>query len=138
MGSSKSKALVQTKEATNRRRELTRRRFVASLVCTSAFDLEEPMTPYVIADVQVTDAAAYEPYRPLAAASIAQFGGRFLVRGGPVELLEGEPQLERIVVIVFADAETARRWYRSEEYQRALKIRLAASRGRLFLVEGAN
>ena len=60
------------------------------------------MTAYVIADVQVTDAAAYEPYRPLAAASIAQFGGRFLVRGGPVELLEGEPQPERIVVIEFA------------------------------------
>ena len=85
------------------------------------------MTAYVIADVQVTDTAAYEPYRPLAAASIARFGGRFLVRGGEVELLEGEPQPERIVVIKFADAETARRWYRSEKYQRALKIRQAAS-----------
>ena len=95
------------------------------------------MTAYVIADVQVTDAAAYEPYRPMAAASIARFGGRFLVRGGPGELLEGEPQPERIVVIEFADAEAARRWYRSEEYQRALKIRQATSRGRLFLVEGA-
>jgi uncharacterized protein (DUF1330 family) len=95
------------------------------------------MPAYVIADVQVTDTAAYEPYRPLAAASIARFGGRFMVRGGPVELLEGEPQPERIVVIEFADTETARRWYRSEEYQRALKIRQTASRGRLFLVEGA-
>ena len=95
------------------------------------------MPACVIADVQVTDTTAYDPYRPLAAASIARFGGRFMVRGGPVELLEGEPQPERIVVIEFADAETARRWYRSEEYQRALKIRQAASRGRLFLVEGA-
>ena len=42
------------------------------------------MTAYVIADVQVTDTAAYEPYRPLAAASIARFGGRFVVRGGAV------------------------------------------------------
>jgi len=92
----------------------------------------------VIADVQVTAAAAYEPYPPLAAASIAKFGGRFLVRGGPVELLEGESQPDRIVVIEFADAETARCWYRSEEYQRALQIRQAASRGRLFLVEGAS
>jgi uncharacterized protein (DUF1330 family) len=100
--------------------------------------MEEPMTAYVIADVQVTDTAAYEPYRPLAAASIARFGGRFLVRGDAVELLEGEPQPERIVVIEFADAETARRWYRFEEYQRALKIRQAASRGRLFLVEAAS
>jgi len=95
------------------------------------------MTAYVIAEVQVTDSAAYEPYRPLAAASIARFSGRFVVRGGAVELLEGEPRPERIVVIEFPDADTARRWYHSEEYQQALKIRQAASHGRLFLVEGA-
>ena len=95
------------------------------------------MTAYVIADIQVTDTAAYEPYRPLAAASIARFGGRFIVRGGKVDLLEGEPEPERIVVIEFPDADTARRWYRSEEYQSALKIRQSASRGRVFLVEGA-
>jgi uncharacterized protein (DUF1330 family) len=95
------------------------------------------MPAYVIADIQVTDHAAYEPYRPLAAASIARFGGRFIVRGGKVELFEGEPQPERIVVIEFPDAETARRWYRSDEYQSALKIRRAASNGRVFLVEGA-
>jgi uncharacterized protein (DUF1330 family) len=95
------------------------------------------MPAYVIADVQVTDPAAYEPYRPLAAASIARFGGRFIVRGGRADLLEGEPLPERIVVIEFPDVDTARRWYHSEEYQRALKIRQAASRGRLILVEGA-
>jgi len=96
------------------------------------------MPAYVVADIQVTDPAAYEPYRPLAGASIARFGGRFMVRGGPVELLEGEPQPERIVVIEFPDAETARRWYHCEEYQSAVKIRQAASRGRLFLVEGVS
>ena len=95
------------------------------------------MTAYVIADIQVTDTAAYEPYRPLAAASIARFGGRFIMRGGKVDLLEGEPEPERIVVIEFPDADTARRWYRSEEYQNALKIRQSASHGRVFLVEGA-
>ena len=94
------------------------------------------MTAYVIADIQVTDTAAYEPYRPLAAASIARFGGRFIMRGGKVDLLEGEPEPERIVVIEFPDKETALRWYRSVEYQTALKIRLAASRGRVFVVEG--
>ncbi len=95
------------------------------------------MPAYIIAEVQVTDPAAYEPYRPLAAASIARFGGRFLVRGGEADLLEGTAEPERIVVIEFPDAETARRWYRSDEYQSALKIRQAASRGRLVLVEGA-
>lgn len=95
------------------------------------------MPAYVIADIQVSDTPAYDRYRPLAAASIARFGGRFVVRGGKADLLEGEPQPERIVVIEFPDAETARRWYRSEEYQTALKIRQAASRGRVLLVEGA-
>ena len=59
------------------------------------------------------------------------------MRGGKVDLLEGEPQPERIVVIEFSDTDTARRWYQSEEYQTALKIRQAASRGRVLLVEGA-
>jgi len=94
------------------------------------------MPAYIIADIQVTDPVAYDGYRPLAAASIAHFGGRFIVRGGKVDLLEGEPQPERIVVIEFPDADTARRWYQSEEYQTALKIRRAASRGRVLLVEG--
>jgi uncharacterized protein (DUF1330 family) len=94
------------------------------------------MPAYVIADVQVTDEAAYAPYRPLAAASIARFGGRFVVRGGKADLLEGSSAPERIVVIEFPDLATARRWYDSDEYQSALKIRQAASRGRLILVEG--
>jgi uncharacterized protein (DUF1330 family) len=98
---------------------------------------EHPMAAYLIADIQVTDPATYDQYRPLAAASVARFGGRFVVRGGKIDLLEGGPEPERIVVIEFADADAARRWYRSEEYQRALKIRQSASRGRVFLVEGA-
>ena len=95
------------------------------------------MSAYIIADIQVSDPVAYDDYRPLAAASIARFGGRFIVRGGKVDLLEGEPQPERIVVIEFPDVDTARRWYQSEEYQTALKIRQAASSGRVLLVEGA-
>jgi uncharacterized protein (DUF1330 family) len=95
------------------------------------------MSAYIMADIQVTDPVAYDDYRPLAAASVARFGGRFIVRGGKIDLLEGEPQPERIVVIEFPDADTARRWYQSEEYQTALKIRQAASRGRVLLIEGA-
>jgi uncharacterized protein (DUF1330 family) len=66
-----------------------------------------------------------------------EVGGRYLVRGGEADLFEGAPEPERMVVIEFPDADTARRWYNSEEYQAALKIRLAASRGRVMLVEGA-
>jgi uncharacterized protein (DUF1330 family) len=67
------------------------------------------MPAYIIADIQVTDPAGYDQYRPLAAASIARSGGRFVVRGGKVDLLEGAPEPERIVVIEFPDADTARR-----------------------------
>ena len=62
------------------------------------------MPAYIIADVKVTNPAGYEPYRPLAAASIARFGGRFLVRGGKAELLEGAGEPERTIVIEFPDA----------------------------------
>jgi uncharacterized protein (DUF1330 family) len=95
------------------------------------------MAAYVIADIGITDPVGYEAYRPLAAASVARFGGRFLARGGKAVLLEGAPAPERIVVIEFADAAAARRWYESEEYQAALKIRQANSKGRVILVEGA-
>jgi uncharacterized protein (DUF1330 family) len=95
------------------------------------------MAAYVIADIGITDPVGYEAYRPLAAASVARFGGRFLARGGKAVLLESGPAPERIVVIEFADAAAAQRWYDSEEYQAALKIRQANSKGRVILVEGA-
>ena len=95
------------------------------------------MPAYVIADVKVTNPAGYEPYRLLAAGT-ARFGGRFVVRGGAAQLLEGSPAPERIVVIEFPDADTARRWYHSDAYQEALKIRHANSTARLILVEGAS
>jgi uncharacterized protein (DUF1330 family) len=91
---------------------------------------------YVIAEVEVTDPDAYEPYKPLAAASIAAHGGTYRVRGGATESLEGAPVTGRVVLLEFADVEAARTWYRSAQYQAALPLRQAASKGRLFLVEG--
>jgi uncharacterized protein (DUF1330 family) len=95
------------------------------------------MAACIVAQVEVTNAAAYEPYRPLAAASITQYGGRFLVRGGNAERLEGPDEPQRLVIIEFPDAATARRWYNSPEYQAALPLRTASSRSRVFIVEGA-
>ena len=94
------------------------------------------MPAYFIAEVNVTNPAGYDAYRPLAGASIAQYGGKFLARGGKTELLEGSPEPARIVVIEFADMDAAKRWYNSPEYQAALKIRLANSTGRVLLTEG--
>ena len=96
------------------------------------------MPAYFVAEVEVTNPAGYEPYRALAGASIAQYGGRFLARGGPAELLEGGPEPQRVLIVEFADAAAARRWYHSPEYQAALPIRHANSRARALIVEGAS
>ena len=73
---------------------------------------------------------------PAALASITQYGGKVLAVADNSELLDGGPMPERTVVVEFADAAAARRWYRSPEYQAALPIRLRSSEGRVFLIEG--
>ena len=95
------------------------------------------MAAYVIGEVEVTDTSAYEPYKALAAASIAAHGGTYLVRGGETESLEGAPPAGRVVVLEFPDLDAARSWYHSAQYQEALPVRQAASKGRLYLVDGA-
>jgi uncharacterized protein (DUF1330 family) len=95
------------------------------------------MPAYFVAEVEVTNPAGYEPYRALAGASIAQYGGRFVARGGKAELIEGSPEPKRVVIIEFADTAAVKRWYDSPEYQKALPIRLENARCRAFIVEGA-
>ena len=71
-------------------------------------------------------------------ATIAQYGGRFLSRGGATELIEGGPEPKRIVVLEFADAAAVKRWYHSPEYQKILPLRFANSTGRVFIVNGVS
>ena len=92
------------------------------------------MTAYVLVDIDVHDPARYEDYKPLAASSIEQYGGRYAIRGGTVEVLEGEWPTGRFVVLEFPDAAAARRWYDSPEYAVARSIRQEASSGRFLLV----
>jgi uncharacterized protein (DUF1330 family) len=94
------------------------------------------MPAYVIAEVDITDADGYEPYKAKAAAAIAAHGGVYRVRGGDVESLEGAVVTGRVVVLEFPDLEAARKWYHSAEYQAALPIRQANSRCRVFIVDG--
>jgi uncharacterized protein (DUF1330 family) len=96
------------------------------------------MTAYVISEVEVRDAEAMELYRALAARSIAQHGGRYLVRGGAAELVEGGPPLKTLVIVEFASMALARAWYASAEYAEALKVRQAALERRLVFVEGVD
>jgi uncharacterized protein (DUF1330 family) len=90
----------------------------------------------MIADIEVTDPAGYAEYAPLANASVLRHGGRFVVRGGPSETIEGDWG-DRIVVIEFESLEAARAWYQSDDYKACLPLRLQSSKGRMIAVEGA-
>lgn len=94
------------------------------------------MPAYIIAEVEITDPVAYERYKPLAAAAIARHGGRYLVRGGRAERLEGEGPLPRIVILEFPSYAAAEAFYRSAEYTEAARLRQAAARSRLTLLDG--
>lgn len=94
------------------------------------------MPAYVIADIDVHDPEAYRPYPPLVDATIEPYGGRFLVRGGDHELLEGDWHPRRLVVIEFPSAEHARRWYASDAYAPAMAIRKSASDGNIIIAAG--
>jgi uncharacterized protein (DUF1330 family) len=94
------------------------------------------MVAYVMAEVEVTNPDGYKEYTAVVPATIAQYGGRFLVRGGPAEALEGEwPKLRR-VIIEFPSADAAREWFASPEYEKPKAMRKANSKGRLLLLEG--
>jgi uncharacterized protein (DUF1330 family) len=94
------------------------------------------MPAYFVVELDTTNAAGIEPYRAAVPATIAQYGGRYLTRGGATELIEGGPEPKRIVILEFADTAAVKRWYHSPEYQKILPIRLANSSSRAFIVEG--
>jgi uncharacterized protein (DUF1330 family) len=96
------------------------------------------MPGYVIAEVEVTDPAGFEEYRKQVGATLQKYGGRYVVRGGACQLLEGDRQPARIVVIEFASVEQARRWYDCEEYRGPRALRMKTARSRLLLVEGVS
>ena len=94
------------------------------------------MPAYVIAYADIHDADAYERYREAAGASIAAHGGRFLARGGQLEVLEGDWSPPRVVLIEFDDLDAARRWYDSPEYGEAKRRREGAADMRLVATQG--
>jgi len=94
------------------------------------------MSAYIIVDVDIRDAAGLEEYRRQVPATIAKYGGRFIVRGGKFETLEGHWNPKRLVVLEFPSGEQAKRWYDSDEYRPLKGMRLKASESNLVLVEG--
>ena len=94
------------------------------------------MPDYIISDLTIRDVKEIETYRTRAAASIAAHGGRYLARGGKIEMLEGNWAPRNIIVVEFPGMEQARAWYRSPEYASALEVRDKALSRNLILVEG--
>ena len=84
---------------------------------------------YVISEVEVVDEQLAAEYRSIAADSIARYGGRYVIRGGAIDIVEGErPSEQHIVVVEFPTMKHAHDWYRSQEYAPALKLRATALR----------
>ena len=94
------------------------------------------MAAYVIVDLDVKNDAALESYRRAVPGTVAKYGGRFLVRGGAYEVLEGSWQPKRVVVLEFPSMDALRRWYRSDDYKPLLADRLRHAEADLIAVEG--
>ena len=94
------------------------------------------MAVYLISDVIVHDNDAVEKYRELAADSIEKWGGRYLVRGGAINVLEGDRHPTTLIVVEFPSRRIAEEWYRSSDYAKALEFRHHALSRSLILVEG--
>ena len=94
------------------------------------------MAAYVIAEVDVQDAALFEEYRKIVPGTIAKYDGKYVVRGGTCESKEGGWDPKRVVVLEFPTMARAREWYHSADYAPALAMRLKAAKSRVIMVEG--
>lgn len=94
------------------------------------------MPAYVVVNVTVHDAKRYEDYKALAPPSIAQYGGRYLARGGRAEVLEGSWKPNRLVILEFPSLDKANAWWSSTEYAKAKAIRQSCSTAEMVVVEG--
>jgi uncharacterized protein (DUF1330 family) len=95
------------------------------------------MAAYVLAEIEITNPDGYREYTAIVPATIAKYGGRFLVRGGAAEVLEGDWPQRRRVLLEFPSMQAAKQWFDSPEYEKPKAMRQAASDGRLILMEGA-
>lgn len=96
------------------------------------------MAAYIIARVEVTDWERYREYTKATPDAIARYGGKFIVRGGEIVTLEGEPEKRRLVVLEFPSMRRAQEFFHSPEYTRVKRLRAGAAVGQFLAVEGAS
>jgi uncharacterized protein (DUF1330 family) len=94
------------------------------------------MSVYVIVEIDVHDPVGYEQYKKLAGPTVEARGGKYIVRGGKTEVLEGEWQPKRIVVLEFPSTDQAKEWLNCEEYRGPRKMRHRTAKTNMILVEG--
>ena len=94
------------------------------------------MPAYVLAHIDVKDPVRYEDYKKMSPISIQKYGGRFIARGGKVEVLEGTWQPKRMVLLEFPSVERAKEWWASQDYADAKQLRQATSTGDMIVIEG--
>ena len=94
------------------------------------------MTAYVIVQAEIHDWDKFRIYLNESPRIIAQYGGKYVVRGGAMAILEGDSRGQRIVIIEFPSLEKAKEWYSSEEYRRVRQLREGAATGSLIALEG--
>jgi len=94
------------------------------------------MSAYVIVEIDIVDPAGYEEYKKLAGATVEKYGGKYIIRGGAVETLEGDWNPKRIVVLQFDSMQRAKEWLNCEEYREPRKMRHRTARTRMVVVEG--
>ncbi len=94
------------------------------------------MAAYIIVDVKVTDPNTYQGYTKLVPATVEAYGGKFIVRGGTAENLEGDWQPNRVVVLEFESVAQAKAWWNSDEYRDPKALRQSASQAQMIVVEG--
>jgi uncharacterized protein (DUF1330 family) len=94
------------------------------------------MPAYIIVEIEVTDPVGYEEYKKQAAATVEQHGGKYIVRGGACETIEGDWKPKRIVVLQFDNMKGAKAWLNSPEYVEPRKQRHRTAKTRMILIEG--
>jgi len=94
------------------------------------------MAAYVIVEIDVVDPVGYEEYKKLAGATVLNYGGKYIVRGGATEVLEGNWKPKRIVVLEFESMQRAKDWLNCEEYREPRKMRHRTARSNMILVDG--
>lgn len=94
------------------------------------------MPAYILVEIEIHNPELYEEYKQLTPASISEYQGRFIVRGGKTKILEGSYENKRRVILEFPSFQIAASWWCSEDYTKARKIREKAATTNMILLEG--